>query len=467
MSEDLETLIKDVAYADRVPEAALRALLPHAGALSSRLRVIALRRIQGDWLYPEEENLLFYGLFILAAARAHYFWQTWIELLTCRGDELERLFGDGVAMSICSITLGLVAEDVVVIAELAAGLEVSAEARAGLVTTLARLTCEGRYPRHEFVTLIDALAALEGTDDDDSCKWCLEEAIVLGGVSERRALLEQLWTTGAFSILGDADKQEARERLDEAADDPTNMRRFDEAGVSAPVDPSDGLRWLKAIERHSDPADFVDAISWRERDWLASLLRNNAVPEDTMSFEQLDGFFHALVLGPEIVMPSEYLSKIWGEDFVFDDEKQAQQVLTLLQRHWNAIAQRNVADLAPVIWIEAHDDAPPGRHWARGFLAGVAIRAQAWRGVSVDEGADMALQFILDLDADQIEPWERTELLDMLGEHVAYLANFWLEQRAPRQPIKSQKVGRNEPCPCGSGKKWKKCCGAGPPSILH
>lgn len=27
------------------------------------------------------------------------------------------------------------------------------------------------------------------------------------------------------------------------------------------------------------------------------------------------------------------------------------------------------------------------------------------------------------------------------------------------QPIKSQKVGRNEPCPCGSGKKYKKCCG--------
>jgi preprotein translocase subunit SecA len=25
----------------------------------------------------------------------------------------------------------------------------------------------------------------------------------------------------------------------------------------------------------------------------------------------------------------------------------------------------------------------------------------------------------------------------------------------------SPKVGRNDPCPCGSGKKYKKCCGAG------
>ena len=28
------------------------------------------------------------------------------------------------------------------------------------------------------------------------------------------------------------------------------------------------------------------------------------------------------------------------------------------------------------------------------------------------------------------------------------------------QPRRTQKVGRNDPCPCGSGKKFKKCCGA-------
>jgi len=29
----------------------------------------------------------------------------------------------------------------------------------------------------------------------------------------------------------------------------------------------------------------------------------------------------------------------------------------------------------------------------------------------------------------------------------------------PPKPIRSEKVGRNDPCPCGSGKKYKKCCG--------
>jgi SEC-C motif-containing protein len=27
-------------------------------------------------------------------------------------------------------------------------------------------------------------------------------------------------------------------------------------------------------------------------------------------------------------------------------------------------------------------------------------------------------------------------------------------------PVRVEKIGRNDPCPCGSGKKYKKCCGA-------
>jgi preprotein translocase subunit SecA len=33
------------------------------------------------------------------------------------------------------------------------------------------------------------------------------------------------------------------------------------------------------------------------------------------------------------------------------------------------------------------------------------------------------------------------------------------EARTNSQPLKSNSVGRNDPCPCGSGKKYKKCCG--------
>ena len=37
--------------------------------------------------------------------------------------------------------------------------------------------------------------------------------------------------------------------------------------------------------------------------------------------------------------------------------------------------------------------------------------------------------------------------------------NEALEESKPVHPISKRKIGRNAPCPCGSGKKYKKCCG--------
>ena len=57
-----------------------------------------------------------------------------------------------------------------------------------------------------------------------------------------------------------------------------------------------------------------------------------------MNFEALDGYFAALIAGPDMVMPSEYLPQIWGEDFSFASDGQAKDILGLLMRHWNTIA---------------------------------------------------------------------------------------------------------------------------------
>ena len=39
------------------------------------------------------------------------------------------------------------------------------------------------------------------------------------------------------------------------------------------------------------------------------------------------------------------------------------------------------------------------------------------------------------------------------------LTNDTEDKVAKKQPVKKQKIGRNDPCPCGSGKKYKQCCG--------
>lgn len=54
----------------------------------------------------------------------------------------------------------------------------------------------------------------------------------------------------------------------------------------------------------------------------------------------------------------------------------------------------------------------------------------------------------------ELPAWE--EIFDQETRHRLYL-----EQRKSGTVVTGKKVGRNDPCPCGSGKKYKKCCGAG------
>jgi len=53
---------------------------------------------------------------------------------------------------------------------------------------------------------------------------------------------------------------------------------------------------------------------------------------------------------------------------------------------------------------------------------------------------------------------------DRLAENPQTLSN---QQGAKRNPAPYPEVGRNSPCPCGSGKKYKRCCGVNAPPILY
>ena len=61
-----------------------------------------------------------------------------------------------------------------------------------------------------------------------------------------------------------------------------------------------------------------------------------------MNLEQLDGFFAALIAGPDIVSPSEYLPEVFGgemsETCSFETVEHASDVIGLIMRHSNSIA---------------------------------------------------------------------------------------------------------------------------------
>ncbi len=60
------------------------------------------------------------------------------------------------------------------------------------------------------------------------------------------------------------------------------------------------------------------------------------------------------------------------------------------------------------------------------------------------------------------------EATEFIPACVIAIADYWrgkgplMGSQAPEQERTSTKVGRNDPCPCGSGKKFKKCCGKSP-----
>jgi uncharacterized protein len=102
-----------------------------------------------------------------------------------------------------------------------------------------------------------------------------------------------------------------------------------------------------------------------------------------MNMESLDGYFAALICGPDTVLPSEYLNAIWGEGFCFDDNGQATDILGLLMRHWNTISSELFRTLKkpevymPVL-LEDDDGIARGNDWARGFMRGVQARPASW-----------------------------------------------------------------------------------------
>ncbi|MBD3238376.1 MAG: preprotein translocase subunit SecA [Candidatus Moranbacteria bacterium] len=65
-------------------------------------------------------------------------------------------------------------------------------------------------------------------------------------------------------------------------------------------------------------------------------------------------------------------------------------------------------------------------------------------------------QMIEDAQITQTDKNERRQLLEQANENLKQKPT----SKQANQPDLEQKIGRNQPCPCGSGKKYKKCCGS-------
>lgn len=225
-------------------------------------------------------------------------------------------------------------------------------------------------------------------------------------------------------------------------------------------------------------------------DRLSDLLDERAVPHRGFNLEALDGFLSALAVGPEDIAFETWQPVVWGGRAPrWRDADEQAEVEALLHTHWAMVTARvrhgddDLPDhLAPLLWLPEDEDEAEhpdaldvGRDWALGFFRGVELAEIGWDAWL--DGHDWIEDIFARLDRlasgevvgeDPGQPGEpvgyreRLEVIASLPGMLADLHLHRIDALTPREPIRRAATPeRNAPCPCGSGRKYKKCCGAG------
>ncbi len=220
-----------------------------------------------------------------------------------------------------------------------------------------------------------------------------------------------------------------------------------------------------------------------ELDQLEGFLLSACVPEGGLNLEGVDGLMCATAIGPEIIRPSEWLPLVFGES-AFQSEDQANLIVGILFRRWNEILQKVQINpesgsgfYTPLVNLGAEEqasedlDSPCGWTWADGFIKGMSLRMESWERFFDQGEISNAITPIMLLHAgtvrevvdEEITHERRKQMVFMIPRCTHLLWDYWHRQSegtpSPSEPRRnSEKIGRNDPCICGSGKKYKKCC---------
>jgi uncharacterized protein len=256
----------------------------------------------------------------------------------------------------------------------------------------------------------------------------------------------------------------------------------------------------------------IEPLSPQEFDEIDTILDDLRTRYDeTPQWEFCEGFMAALICCRRLIMPSEYLPVLLAigdegmqDEGSFADDAQQQRFFELWTRRWNDVAQAlnakvedlgdeaayfpevmdlrgAVASLPEEARAEMGPETPPSyaQIWALGFMYVVESWPEEWAAPRDKEAAqwlDEALEAIVALTDDDTDPptlsvYDENGAPSVSAQRLdAYASAIWAvydlrelwRTLGPRQQTvhKAPTPGRNDPCPCGSGKKYKKCCGA-------
>jgi uncharacterized protein len=210
-----------------------------------------------------------------------------------------------------------------------------------------------------------------------------------------------------------------------------------------------------------------------------------------MDVSMIDGFITAVVSGPNPAAPSVLFGWIWDAEQgraspTFANAEESARVHGLIMRHWNDVNDR--LNRAPEQYEPlTYERKSNGKkvtiidEWCMGYFRGILIDRTA-RAPLLSEHPDWFAAIMLygteegwqELARRQCGDEEHQVFVDSLAETARRIHLYWIEKRreqiargdlpgviARSEPRRrASKLGRNDPCPCGSGKKYKRCHGA-------
>ncbi len=185
-----------------------------------------------------------------------------------------------------------------------------------------------------------------------------------------------------------------------------------------------------------------------------------------ITVSELDGFFAALGCSPAAIPPSQWLSAMWGGDECMPEwpsRDEANNFISAVMVTYNRVVQALNSDTYAPLFSEKSNNGKRttvADEWCRGFMRGLDL----WHTLSATDALFLKerLQpihfFIRDTATTTMSAAAIAHQQTAIASSVRYMYQHWLSERGA-MPVRAEpKIGRNDPCPCGSGKKFKKCC---------
>lgn len=208
------------------------------------------------------------------------------------------------------------------------------------------------------------------------------------------------------------------------------------------------------------------------RSRLMELLDAKSEAHNTMRCDEVQGFMMALLSGPDALNPTNWLPEILGEESLFD-AKERTEIERLVMAMAADMRMKLNEKILPDLWFYEDEAGNPDFYtWCNAYLYALDIVPTDWfEAVDQEEFEDlfypiMALGGIYDDEENgevilHLNEKELTQLESDLPHILLDIYWYWQAIINKPQTVRreGEKVGRNDPCPCGSGKKYKACCG--------